>query len=89
MITGVGKVVLSVEDQQAAKEFWTTLVGFDLCRDETYGDERWIEVRPPGAGRSSCSPAAPPMSRGATSPICCRTPRCSSTARTSRRPTRS
>jgi len=47
MITGVSKVVVPVDDQERAKEFWTTRLGFELRRDETYGDERWIEVRPP------------------------------------------
>jgi predicted enzyme related to lactoylglutathione lyase len=47
MISGVGKVVLPVDDQERAKEFWTTRMGFELRRDESYGDERWIEVSPP------------------------------------------
>jgi lactoylglutathione lyase len=47
MISGIGKVVLPVGDQERAKEFWTTLMGFELRRDESYGDERWIEVSPP------------------------------------------
>lgn len=47
MISNVSKVVMPVEDQQAALEFWTTTIGFTAGRDETYGDERWIEVRPP------------------------------------------
>jgi predicted enzyme related to lactoylglutathione lyase len=47
MITGTGKVVIPVDDQERAKEFWTTQVGFELNRDESYGDERWIEVSPP------------------------------------------
>jgi lactoylglutathione lyase len=46
VITGVEKVVLPVDDQQRAKEFWTDVIGFELVRDETYGDERWIEVTP-------------------------------------------
>jgi predicted enzyme related to lactoylglutathione lyase len=50
MITGVGKVVVPVADQDRAKEFWTERVGFEVTRDETSGDERWIEVSPPGAG---------------------------------------
>ena len=48
MISGVSKVVVPVEDQQRAKEFWVDRLGFELCRDESYGDERWIEIRPPG-----------------------------------------
>jgi predicted enzyme related to lactoylglutathione lyase len=39
VITGVGK--------EEAKEFWTTRMGFEATRDETYGDERWIEISPP------------------------------------------
>ena len=48
MISGVSKVVVPVDDQQRAKEFWVDRLGFELQRDESYGDERWIEVRPPG-----------------------------------------
>ncbi len=47
MISGVSKVVVPVGDQNAAKEFWTSAMGFSVERDDTYGDERWIEVRPP------------------------------------------
>ncbi len=47
MISGVDKVILQVDDQERAKEFWTTIIGFDVVQDETYGDERWIEVTPP------------------------------------------
>jgi lactoylglutathione lyase len=50
MITGVSKVVLPVDDQEQAREFWTARVGFELRRDEVYGDERWIEVSPPDGG---------------------------------------
>jgi predicted enzyme related to lactoylglutathione lyase len=47
MISNVSKVVVPVEDQQAALQFWTTTMGFTAVRDDTYGDERWIEVQPP------------------------------------------
>lgn len=47
MITGVQKVVVPVDDQEVARRFWTDTIGFDLVSDETYGDERWIEVTPP------------------------------------------
>jgi predicted enzyme related to lactoylglutathione lyase len=47
VITGVSKVVVPVDDQQKAKDFWTDKVGFVATRDDTYGDERWIEVTPP------------------------------------------
>jgi lactoylglutathione lyase len=47
VITNVSKVVVPVDDQQGALEFWTTVIGFTPVRDDTYGDERWIEVKPP------------------------------------------
>lgn len=50
MIKAVSKVVVPVDDQGAAKDFWTGCAGFAATRDETYGDERWIEVTPPGGG---------------------------------------
>ena len=46
MITNVAKVVVPVEDQQSALEFWTGMAGSQLVRDEAYGGERWIEVKP-------------------------------------------
>ena len=48
MISGVSKVVVPVDDQERAKEFWVDRLGFELRRDESYGDERWIEVSLPG-----------------------------------------
>jgi predicted enzyme related to lactoylglutathione lyase len=50
MITAVSKVVVPVDDQEAATTFWTTRAGFAVTRDETYGDERWVEVAPPDGG---------------------------------------
>ena len=50
MISGVSKVIVPVEDQERAKQFWTELVGFEAVRDESYGDERWIEVSPGDSG---------------------------------------
>jgi lactoylglutathione lyase len=47
VISRVSKVVVPVENQQAALNFWTTSMGFEVVRDDQYGDERWIEVRPP------------------------------------------
>ena len=46
MIAGVRKVIVTVDDQERAKEFWTDVIGFELVRDEAYGDERWVEVEP-------------------------------------------
>jgi predicted enzyme related to lactoylglutathione lyase len=50
MISGVSKVVVPVDDQDRAKQFWTACMGFELRRDESYGGERWIEVCPPAGG---------------------------------------
>jgi lactoylglutathione lyase len=48
VITGVRKIVVPVTDQDAAKEFWTSQIGFELTQDEAYGaGERWIELTPP------------------------------------------
>jgi lactoylglutathione lyase len=47
MISGVDRVLLDVDDQDKAKAFWIDKLGFELAYDETYGDERWVEVRPP------------------------------------------
>jgi lactoylglutathione lyase len=47
MIRGIHQVVLEVEDQDRALDFWTTTMGFELAQDEPYGDERWLEVRTP------------------------------------------
>ena len=47
MITRVSKVIVPVLDQQAALDFWTRRMEFITVRDDSYGDERWIEVKPP------------------------------------------
>jgi lactoylglutathione lyase len=47
MISGVSKVVIEVEDQDRAKEFWTETMGFGLVQDVPYEEERWLEVRSP------------------------------------------
>jgi len=47
MITRVGKVIVPVEDQQAALDFWTRCMDFTTVRDDSYGDERWTEGKPP------------------------------------------
>lgn len=64
MISGVRKVVVPVGDQAKAKEFWTEKIGFTATRDDTYGDERWIEVTPPDGGVVLVlSPRAPGQDR--------------------------
>jgi hypothetical protein len=48
MITRVSKVIVPVEDQQAALDFWTRYMKFSTVRDDSYGEERWIEVKQQG-----------------------------------------
>ncbi|MFC0110062.1 VOC family protein [Kibdelosporangium aridum] len=48
VIRGVNQVVLYVEDQQRAKQFWTEKMGFALAEDSPYGEDgRWIAVASP------------------------------------------
>jgi lactoylglutathione lyase len=48
MITGVRKIVVPTEDQGRAKDFWTRQVGFEVVRDDAYGNgQRWLELAPP------------------------------------------
>ena len=44
----VKQLIIPVDDQERAKAFWVEQMGFEITSDETYGDERWIEVSPPG-----------------------------------------
>lgn len=50
MIGGVHKVVIDVESQDRALDFWTSKLGFEVAMDAEYGDERWLEVRSPDGG---------------------------------------
>jgi catechol 2,3-dioxygenase-like lactoylglutathione lyase family enzyme len=50
VIEGVSKVVVEVNDQSRALEFWTETLGFELHQDTTHADERWVEVRTPDKG---------------------------------------
>ena len=47
MITGVRKIIVAVDDQDRAIDFWTRQIGFLLLSDQPYGEHRWIEVAPP------------------------------------------
>ena len=50
MITKVGNICIFVNDQDAAKEFYTTKLGFELHEDVPLGpNNRWLSVAPPGA----------------------------------------
>ena len=49
-VTEVGTVMVPVSDQDAAIEFYTEKLGFELRGDTPYGDgDRWVEVAPAGA----------------------------------------
>jgi lactoylglutathione lyase len=50
VIEGVSKVVIEVDDQAGALEFWTETLGFELYQETANGEERWIEVRTPDKG---------------------------------------
>jgi catechol 2,3-dioxygenase-like lactoylglutathione lyase family enzyme len=48
-ITRVGTVIVPVEDQDKALEFYVDQLGFEKRIDGSFGDgDRWIEVAPPG-----------------------------------------
>lgn len=51
-ISEVGRVVVPATDQEAALEFYTGKLGFEVRADVTFddGNMRWIEVAPPGGG---------------------------------------
>jgi catechol 2,3-dioxygenase-like lactoylglutathione lyase family enzyme len=50
-ITQIGRVLIPVSDQDAAIAFYTTKLGFTLTADSPFaGDQRWVEVTPPGGG---------------------------------------
>jgi len=49
MIRQVKFVGLPTRDQQRALRFWTETMGFKVETDQPMGDQRWIELRIPGA----------------------------------------
>ncbi|MGZ4380454.1 MAG: VOC family protein [Gaiellaceae bacterium] len=50
-VTHVGRVMVPVADQDAAIEFYSEMLGFELAADVPFGDgDRWVEVAPPGGG---------------------------------------
>ncbi len=51
-IDNIGVVMFTVSDQDAAIEFYTGVLGFEVRADITFGtddDMRWVEVAPPGS----------------------------------------
>jgi catechol 2,3-dioxygenase-like lactoylglutathione lyase family enzyme len=50
-VTQVSRVMVPVADQDAAIEFYTRALSFELVADVPFGDgDRWVEVAPPGGG---------------------------------------
>lgn len=49
MIRQVKFVSIPVKDQERALAFWTGPMGFKVETDQPMGDQRWIELRIPGA----------------------------------------
>jgi predicted enzyme related to lactoylglutathione lyase len=47
MLRGIGKARIGVRDQERARRFWVDTMGCEVAQDQTYGDERWLEVRLP------------------------------------------
>lgn len=46
----VYSVSIFVNDQEAARAFYTEKLGFEVRQDSPFGDEqRWLEVAPPGS----------------------------------------
>ena len=48
-ITQVGTVIIAVNDQDRALEFYLGKLGFEKRMDAPFGEGRWVEVAPPGA----------------------------------------
>lgn len=49
MIKAVKFVGIPVKDQDRALQFWTEMLGLKIETDQPMGDQRWIELRIPGA----------------------------------------
>ncbi|HZG58731.1 VOC family protein [Paenibacillus sp.] len=54
MIGKLGQVMVYVNDQDAARRFWTEKLGFEVIAEEDNGQGfRWIEVAPSKAAETS------------------------------------
>ena len=51
-ISHLSIVSVPVKDQGAAKAFYTEKLGFNVLRDDAFGNQRWIQVGPAGAQTS-------------------------------------
>ena len=51
-VSNIGVMMFSVADQDAARDFYTDKLGFEVRTDMTFGEQndmRWLEVAPPGS----------------------------------------
>jgi catechol 2,3-dioxygenase-like lactoylglutathione lyase family enzyme len=51
-LTQIAVTMFSVSDQDAARDFYTDVLGFEVRRDQRFGEDdeaRWLEVAPPGS----------------------------------------
>jgi catechol 2,3-dioxygenase-like lactoylglutathione lyase family enzyme len=51
-VSNIGVVMFAVADQDAAIDFYTKKLGFELRGDDAFGENgemRWVEVAPPGS----------------------------------------
>lgn len=46
MISKVGQIMLYVNNQDEARDFWTEKLGFSTIFEENNGGMRWIEIAP-------------------------------------------
>jgi predicted enzyme related to lactoylglutathione lyase len=49
MLKRIKFVVVPVQDQSRALDFYTKKIGLKVFTDQTMGDSRWIELQVPGA----------------------------------------
>jgi catechol 2,3-dioxygenase-like lactoylglutathione lyase family enzyme len=52
-ISNIGVAMFTIADQDAAIDYYTQTLGWELRADVPFGDEggsRWVEVAPPGSG---------------------------------------
>jgi lactoylglutathione lyase len=53
MINKVGQIMLYVNNQDEAVNFWTEKVGFSVISEENNGQMRWIEIAPTNDAETS------------------------------------
>ena len=57
--TQVGTVIVPVSNPERALEFYLGTLGFEIRLDAPFGDQRWVEVAPPGASTTIALIASP------------------------------